>query len=54
MIAGREKRLNTIQVLYGISSTTLLTVPAADFDERNVLGLRRERPKSQTYKSERQ
>lgn len=48
MVAGREKMLDMIEVLYGISSITLLTVPAADFDERNVLGLKRERPKSQT------
>lgn len=44
----REKAENMIQVLYGISSITQLTVPAADFDERNVLGFKRERPKSQT------
>jgi hypothetical protein len=29
-------------------SFTALTVPAADFDERNVFALKRESPKSQT------
>lgn len=28
-----------------------LTVPAADFDERNVFAFKRERPKSQTWRT---
>lgn len=30
-------------------SSTKLTVPAADFDDRNVFAFKRERPKSQTW-----